>query len=63
MTDLQPITPEPKAHIAVCPGCENASLARDVCHESTMMQCPRCGTVIRPTDISLYELSEVDDGR
>ncbi|MFW6435903.1 MAG: hypothetical protein ACOCY1_05925 [Halovenus sp.] len=63
MSNTPPISPTPKAHIAVCPGCENPTLVSDLCRDSAMMQCPRCGTVIRPMDISLYELAEVENAQ
>jgi uncharacterized paraquat-inducible protein A len=57
MPDVPPIQPTHKAHIALCAGCENPSLVSDLCNDSAAMQCPRCGTVIRPADISTYELN------
>ena len=46
------------AHIAICPGCENPILACNFVQDATFMQCPRCGTQIRPRDINLYERQE-----
>jgi len=51
---------EPKAQIALCYGCENPFLLRDLPEDSAAMQCPRCGTYLRPKDINTYVLEEDD---
>jgi uncharacterized paraquat-inducible protein A len=53
-----PIAPTDTAHIAICPGCERPLLLNHLPDDAPAMQCPRCGTIIRPVDINTYELVE-----
>lgn len=52
--DHPPIRSTKRAHIAVCYGCEQPTLIRDLHDDSAAMQCPRCGTFLRPADITTY---------
>jgi len=53
--EIGAVVPTKEAHIAMCPGCDNPSLASDLPTDSAAMQCPRCGTFLRSKDIWTFE--------